>query len=394
MSSETDNVVGLARQAITATFWGSPLLQRVRSDAMYHYVAALEAKALHGIMRSPDIEDANFGFFDAHRTAVESSAKILPAIFSYCRTENRTISFSVEAYKEAEALVDLARDWEGIDYSFDLATKGQWTFSVDPTHSRITFSYASGREDQADTELRSREFEAIFSGERGRPSHTRLLALSDSLNAELRRTVRTTGVEQCSYEYTDELYQILSQMADELVKAVPHEMDAAAQVDDFTFADLRKFWGALLALSQVHFAAHGVAMHATQLFPGRSMVFHKPRTELVHIISKVTGLTSAVADKLIGLHLYDHRLWPPHLYDGPILQPLLPLTDTDVCLPSPLINGNSFERNFFKLLNSHPDLRRFANGVESLKEPTAVKALNELLPKGKYRTGRVSKFAE
>lgn len=386
MSNETDKIIALARQGITATFLGSPLFQRVRSDGLYHYVLALEGKALHGILLSPSVEDAHLGLFDAHRTAVESSAKILPALFSYCRNESRPIVFSAEAYKEAEALVELAREWEAIDYSFALAAKGQWAFSVDQTHSRITFSYSSSREDEADTELRSRELETILSGERGRPSHAQLLALMERLGSELQKTVQTTGIEQCSYEYTDGLYRILPELADELIKAVPHEMDASAQVDDFTFADLRKFWGALLALSQVHFYAHSVAMHAAQVFPGRSIVFYKPRRELVHIISRITGLTPAVVDKLIGLHLYDYRLWSPHTYDGPILQPLLPLNDDEVCLPSTFISGNSFERNFFKLLHRHPDLRRFANNVESLKEPTAINALNALFPSEKYRT--------
>src|SRR5258707_7826525 len=223
MSNETDKIVALARQGITAAFLGSPLFQRVRSDALYHYVLALEGKALHGILLSPSVQDANFGLFDAHRTAVESSAKVLPALFSYCCNESRPIIFSEEAYKEAEALVDLAKEWEAIDYSFALAAKGQWTFSVDQTHSRITFSYSSSREDEADTELRSRELEAILSGERGRPSHAQLLALMERLGTELQETVQTTGIEQCSYKYTDGLYRILSGMAAGLIKAVAHD---------------------------------------------------------------------------------------------------------------------------------------------------------------------------
>jgi hypothetical protein len=385
MSNERDNLVASARQAITNRFWESPLFRRVRSDALYHYAAALEGKALNGMMKG-DLESANLGYFAAHRVAVESSARILPAILSRCRDEEGPINFSVEAYKEAEALIDLASDWDAIDYSFALATKEQWTFSVDPVHCRITFAYGSDEADEADTGLRSRELEVILSGERGRPDRAELTLLADQLHAELQKTVHTCGLERCSYEHTDELYRILNLISGELVKAVPQEMDATAQVDDLCFADLRKFWGALLALSQAQFFAHSIAMHANRLFPGRSMVLHKPRTELVAIISRITGLTSALVDKLIGLHVYDHHLYAP-MYNSPTVQPLLPLNATEVCLPSPLINGNSFERNFFKLLNRHPSLRPFASAIESLKEPIAIKALNELFPKSRYRTG-------
>jgi hypothetical protein len=198
MDSTADDHVRLARQAITTAFWESPLFHRVQSAALYHYAAALEGKVVHGVM-TPKLADANLGLFVAHRLAAESSSKILPAIFSRCREEELPLGFSVDDYREAETLVDLAADWDAIDYSFDLVAKGQYTLAVSPQECRLTFAYSSSSADEADTAFRPRELEAIVSGERGRPDHDALTTLSNQLCEELRRTLRISGVEQCSY---------------------------------------------------------------------------------------------------------------------------------------------------------------------------------------------------
>jgi hypothetical protein len=51
-----------------------------------------------------------------------------------------------------------------------------------------------------------------------------------------------------------------------------------------------------------------------------------------------------------------------------------------------LVNGNNFERNFFKLMRRHPCLIPFATAVEETKEPIALTDLQALFHSDKYRT--------
>jgi hypothetical protein len=330
-----------------------------------------------------DAENAKFAEFAAHRTAVESSSKILPAIFSECTERiGSPFVFSEETYLRAEALIRFAADWDAVDYAFDLAHKGQWDVEVDIARSRISFSYSSHTSDSADTDLRSRELETVTSGERTKLDHSRIMELFQQLYSDLIGNARISGFEQCSYSYTPRLMKTLQKFAREAIKAVPEEMDAAVRVDDFTFASLREFWGALIALSHAHFAAHLVAMKSFGVpFPRRSMVLYQPTEALTSTISAVAELHPTLVEKLVKLHLYDHRV-----VRGPAIQPLIPLDTMRIALPSLLINGNNFERNFFKLLSKHPSLRPFASTVNSMKEPVALRTLIGLFPTGRYRT--------
>jgi hypothetical protein len=281
-----------ARQVIAENVKQSEIFKRIRSYALYHYVAALEDRAVRA-----SLEESLGAGYAEHRVAVETSVKVLRAAYAHCPEDDETpVRFSLRAYKEAEALIEYVAKLDTIEYAFELSEKGHFNIDVDTRNSRIKFQYADSRADKADTLLRAREIEMVLSGERGRADDERLTQAITRIYEVLRPSVLVTGHESCTYKYSDALFDALHEYSAIRVQTVPEEMDASVTVDGFSFGELRSFWGALLALSDAHMMAHWIAVRDMKVkFPGRTMVFHKPRKQLEDLISQISHLSPVLS---------------------------------------------------------------------------------------------------
>jgi hypothetical protein len=378
MNDSASETVKKARYALAEGIKQFEIFKRSRSFALYHYVAALEGRSVLAVLKWSSTAP-----FAEHRVAVETSARVLETAYACCVEDDVTrVRFSAHAYKEAQALIEYAWKLDTIQYSFDLSEKGQFEIDVDAANSRIEFRYADSKADAADTPLRARELEMSLSGERGRSDRDRLTQAAERIYESLRQSVVVFEHESCTYKYGEALFDAIREYSAFRIQTVPEEMDADIAVDGFSFGDLRNFWGALLALSDAHTIAHWVPVREMNMrLPGRTLVFHKSQQELEKLTSQISCLPAETVRRLISLYQYD----PGLPYRGPILQPLIPLNSSEICLPSLLLAGTNFERNFFKLLRRHPSLIEFADRVESQKEPIAIRSLTELFSGSLYR---------
>ncbi len=370
-----------ARRAIARNFRTLSVFGQHQSVALYNYVAVLEVETLKTVISQGDPKiDGHL----AHRRAVESSAFAIPAIFKYCsRDTSPSIAIDKEAFEQAWELYNFSYKYEAVEYAFGLADKGQFEIFVATNDPRITFSYASSTADEKDTLIRARELHALFSGERLSLDHDETAQCFSQLKQELQSRIRLIGPESCDYAYDEDLLFLMRELGAALVKSVPTEMDPEVSVDIISFGQLRNFWGALLAMSNTHFLAHTLASGGdVGNFPIQTLVLCKTRNQTREWIARISQLSVGQVDRIIDWYTYDPRV----AGRVPILQPLLPVGGGALCLPFSFVNGNNFERNFFKLLHRHPKLILFAAGVESWKEPIALKQLAGLFPSPKYRT--------
>jgi hypothetical protein len=369
-----------ARREIERAFGLLKIFERPRGDAVLHFVAALDVEAV-GAVASPhkDAPTSNM----AHRRVVEASAFGIPAIYNRCAPSRGSVTgIDRQIYAEARELFDFCYAYEQIDFSFKLADKGQMQIFVPNRQPRITFAYADKSADIADTALRGRELEVVFTGERLDPDLNAQRHIFGTLTEMMRsRVIRQN--DRCDYTCGPDEIQLMRTLGSELVKSFPAEMDAAASVDGITFAQLRLFWGALLALSNTHFMAHHLASGGgVSGWPFETMVYRKHRRAFVEIIAKITQMREDVVNVIIGWYIYDPRT----SNRCAILQPFLPLSDDTLCLPVLFVHGNNMERNFFKLMNRHTALRPFARAVEDRKETVALGYLASIFQSPTYRT--------
>jgi hypothetical protein len=369
-----------ARREIEQAFGRLSIFQRPRGVAALYFAAAMDAEAVK-VLFSP-YEDAPSSNM-AHRRVVEASAFGIPAIYSDCPPSSDSAGgIDRQIYAEARELFEFCYAYEQVDFSFKLADKGQFQIFVSNRQPRITFAYADKSADIAETALRGRELEIVFTRERLGVDLKAQRQILGTLTEAMRSHV-TCQNGRCEYTCSADEIQIMRKLGAEMVKSFPAEMEAAASVDGITFGQLRLFWGALLALSNTHFMAHQLASRGdVSRWPFETMVLRKERRAFVEIISQITEMPGDVVGAIIGWHVYD-----PRISDRcPILQPFLPLGKDDLCLPLLFVSGNNMERNFFKLMNRHPALRRFARAVEDRKESVALAELALVFPKPKYKT--------
>jgi hypothetical protein len=370
-----------ALQKIEAEFRGLPLFSRPRSEALYHYVAALEAEGLGESLLPLDARKLGF---HVHRRAVESSCVAVPAMFDYCRPDSgNDIQFDRATFLEARDLHEFAYRYEQIKFSNRLAEKGLFSIHAAQRDPRITFCYASEAADEVGTLRKARELHELFSAERLTVDRAEIEAASNELTAQLSGHVKRVEPEACEFQFAEALFPIIRNLGRALVKTVPHDMASDVAVGSLSFSDLREFWGALLALSSAYqWATDIAAEHDIWKFPIRSAVLRLPTERASEIIAGVINLPMQEVERLVRCYTYDIRI----AGSVPIVQPLLPVGYGTVCFPFSLIHGNNFERNFFKLLQRHPALLPFRCDVENRKEPIAIEQLRSMFPAPKYKT--------
>ncbi len=369
-----------ARREVRRSFERLNIFARSRAEAVFHFVAVLEAEVIRALFSAAEAAPASNL---AHRRAVEASAFAIPGIYEFCSSASgRVTGVDRQIYFEARELFDFSYAYEQVDFSFKLADKGQLRIFVPNRARRLTFAYADKSADIAETALRGRELEVVFNGE--------MLNLDLNVQLQIFRTLTEAMRSQvicengrCEYTLGPNEIEMMRRLGPEMVKSVPVEMDDAAPVGEITFGQLRLFWGALFAITNVHFMAHHLASGGgVATWPFETVVLRKSRRAFTDLISEITGLAEPAVAMIIGWYIYDPRI----SNRCPILQPFLPLDDDMLCLPMLFVNGNNMERNFFKLMHRHPALRRFAQAVEERKEPVALRGIAGIFPAPTYRT--------
>ena len=377
---DTATVAANARREIRRTFEQLKLFERPRSVAVVHFAAVLDAEPIKALFSTPaDAPHSNM----AHRRVVEASEFAVPGIYEHCPvSEGPVASIDREVYSEAKELFDFCYTYAQVDFSFKLADRGQFRLFAARRRPRLTFVYADESADAAETALRGRELETVFTSERLDLDVKAQLQSFAALTERMRHRVTREG-DRCNYSWGPDEIDLIREVAREMVKFVAHEMDQKAEVNGITFAQLRLYWGSLLALSNVHFMAHNLASNGNpSMWPFQTTVLMKSRREFVEQLSQIAGLPGQMVDTITGWYIYDPRIAGRSV----IIQPFLPVHAELLCLPMLYVNGNNLERNFFKLLNRHPKLRPFASAVEDLKEPVALRELGQLFPEPIFKS--------
>jgi hypothetical protein len=333
-----------ARREIQRAFEQLPIFKRPRTAALLHFATVMDVQAI-AALKSPfgDAPSSNM----AHRQAVESSAFAIPGIYKFCSPELSNHCFDKQIYMEAWQLFDFCYKYEQIDFSYKLADKGQLRIHVPKREPRVTFAYTDKSADEAETALRARELEVVFTGEQLSLDMKAQLELFGALTETMRLRIRCKE-QQCDYSLGPNEIELMRKLGTEMVKTFPAEMDAGASVAGVTFGELRVYWGAILSMSNVHFMAHHLCTEGDlSKWPLETAVLRKSRRCLVTLISEISELPSELVEHIVGCYVYDLRI----SNRCPILQPFLPLEGDTLCLPFLFANGNSMERNFFKLIH-------------------------------------------
>jgi len=369
-----------ARREIAQELRALKILSVPRSSALLNYLTVLEAESVKAAVSSPGSTVTTFG---AHRQAVESSTHAIPAIFGQC-PQDRVLPIPTvlpEVFNLAYDLFTFTHNYDQVDYSFRLADRGQWEISVAQKEPRITFSYASPKEDQADTLARAREIQGRLSDERWGLDPEVVAEKLERLRVALTPQTRLAEAETCEYTIGTDVLGAMRDLANAFFQGMPIGMASDAKVGKLTFGDFRMFWSALLAVIQTHTMAHDLACGGDfRKFPIQTIVIKKKRNALAELLASVSRLSQETSGFILRCYTYE----PTINGTGPICLPFFPLAEDYLCVSSLLATFYDFERNFFKLLHRSPLLLTLASEVDKEKEPIAIKYLLTLFPESEY----------
>jgi hypothetical protein len=365
-----------AKQRLLDIFQNQSIFQQPRENALYHFCAVLEVEAFKAAA-SPKAH------FNAHRAAALSSTRAIPGIFERCSPGGADeLRINQDVFMQARELFEFSRDYEDIAFSFELADKGQFEIYVARCDPRITFSYASPEAEARDTLLRSGEVMERIIAPASKNEEAAMLDAADRVRKCLEGLIRPKGADAIEYEFTQELVSVVQKWAEGLMAAVPWEFPEALNVGPIRFGDLRRFWGALLAISNTHDMAHLIAMGGVpSKWPIGSIVAIRSSSQWITSIARVSALRPELVLQLLDWYKFD----PAVSAATPILQPFLEILPDRICVPSSFLIGNAIERNFLKLLNRHPQMRQYVNTVNQAKEPLALDQIGQLFPEPSFQ---------
>ena len=327
--SKRRNTTEYARQALVAVradYDRLPIFYRPLPSALYSYVTVADVDMLRAVATDPALG------LSAHRRLVESSTHAILSLYNRC-DRNNLDEFQVNEilFSEAQELFDVSYKLDQIQYANDLANRGQFRICVAQKEPRITFAYASKEADEADTRLRALEHQEIRKVET-EDDKNRRKETEQSLLKELEPLIKAKIREDCAYEPSDRLVKIMRQHGrDKLERTNRLELPQDFRIGNATVHDLRMFWAALMAISEVHTTAHLIGANwALDSLPINTLVLRKRLDEFVELISNVAELENQPVAQILGWFTYDYRV----AGEIPILQPFLPLEGNYVCLPS------------------------------------------------------------
>jgi hypothetical protein len=371
------------RKDLAAAFRALPLLKRSRAAAIVHYFTLMEAEVFK-IADAPG--QASKKAFVVHRKAVESSSLAIPAIFDFCPVRIDLRRISEEMFAEAYELYNFSYKYEQVEYCMRLAEKGHFRIVLAEDAPRLTFVYSSSESNERDTLLRSGEIARRLFPTESSVEATAFALLENILTGirdELQRVTVRTGPEEITYTYSERLLREMRQWTERLSYALRIEMPDEIAVGGVSFVDLRQFWGALICLSNVHQIAHYIAAAGDpRKYPIRSVVLVRARAEWIDLLSVLSEVSNTKCQAILRWFTFQLSV----ARKTPALQPFFEIGPDILCVCSPLLIGSDFERNFLKLINLHPELRRFSQLVNQAKEPLALQQLAQLFPSPKFRS--------
>jgi hypothetical protein len=373
---DTAAYVGESRLNIQRAFADLSIFQRTRELAIYHYCAVLEVESYKTAASQEKL-------FSAGRSAVESGIRAVPALFERCVPGATDPQIDQALFLEAYELFIFSRAYEQVEYSLALADKGQFEIHVAKHDPRITLTYAAAESAATDTFRRSSEI--LERSGLSQPSAVveEGLAIVIEVRNCLDRGIRFTSPDHISYEYTADLSSLVARWAKFLETQLRWELSPAIVLGAISLAELRRFWAAVLAISNTHDLAHLSASGGDcRKWPIGSRVNLRTREEWVRILSAISGLSTQVTATGLGWLTFDARISPK----TPMLQPFLEILPDQLCVPSLFLITNNFERNFLRLLHRHPALLQYADAINTSKEPLALAEVSALFPGPAYRT--------
>jgi hypothetical protein len=311
---------------------------------------------------------------------VESSIHSIPALYELCQnTPLQKLYIEEGVFHEAQQLLIFGWKYETVQNAFEFVNKGQFNFFVAQKDPRITFVYSSPDADYADTQQRSLEVQEMHSPK----ADVDISSFAETVSQILEPLLKTAKCDRCDYEYSSDLVEIARDYGRKvLLRTNLLEVPEDTTIGKLTFKDLHRFWSALLSICYVHIYAHLLgAKYNLHDLSINSIVLCRARSEFAQLISRISELAIAIVEQILGWLIYDPKISSI----VSILQPFLSLGSEVLCLPTSYVNGNSFERNFRKLMYYHPLLMQFTKGVEKRLEPTALDSLAQLFPEPDYR---------
>jgi len=363
------------RRGIAQAFDALPIFARSLETALYNFCAVMEVNSFMAGAGKKAIYSAN-------RETVEACNLALTALLDKCQHgSDQELRINQAVYEEAYELFSFSTGYEQAKFCFELADRGQFLLEVEPGSQRLKFSYAFPSEAAADTLLRSAEL-AEHLGEP--PTAEEVAALMTVVNAvatELQRTIKFVSTDGVEYEYSPALTSAVKRWAILLEQAVPWEIPETISLGAMHFADVRKFWGALLAIVNTHELAHRIASQgAIQSWPIGSIVHLRATVEWVDLISAISCLPSAVSAEILSWHVFDPRV----MAITPSVQPFIEARPGALIAPWTAVVLSSIERNLQKILNRHPKLRDMAANLKEHKEQIALASLSRLFPAPRF----------
>ena len=364
------------RRGIAQAFDALPFFARSLETALYNFCAVMEVNSfIAGASKK--------AIYSANRETVEACILALTTVLDKCqRGSEQDLRINEAAYGEGRELFEFSTDYEQIKFCFELADRDQYLVNVEPDTWKLKFSYASPGEDTADTLLRSAEL-AEHLGEP--PSAEAAAAVMEAINAvvaELQKTIKFVSTDGIEYEYSPALILAVKRWAILLEQAIPWEIPETICLGTLHFADVRKFWGALLAIVNTHELAHRIASQgAIQSWPIGSIVHMRPVAEWGNLISTISGLSPTVCAEVLSWHVFDPRV----MAITPSVQPFIEVHPGTLIAPWTTVVLSSIERNLQKILNRNPKLRSMAANIKKHKEQIALASLSRLFPAPRFQ---------
>jgi len=127
--------------------------------------------------------------------------------------------------------------------------------------------------------------------------------------AELQKTIKFVSTDGIEYEYSPALISAVTRWAILLEQAIPWEIPETTSSGTMHFADVRKFWGALLAIVNTHELAHRIASQGViQNWPIGSIVHMRSTAEWDSLIATISGLSTTVCTEVLSWYVFDPRV--------------------------------------------------------------------------------------
>jgi hypothetical protein len=363
------------RRRLAQAFDDLPIFRRSRESALYNYCAVMEVKSYVAGASEKAIYSAN-------RETVEACTLALTALLDKCPHGSEVeLRINEAVYREAFELFEFSAHIEQVKFCFELADREQYLVSIEPASGRLVFSYATSSEGIADTLLRSAEISEHLGAT---PTSEEASAMTDAVNsvaAELQKQIRFVSTDGIGYTYSPAMISAVKQWATLLQQSHPWEIPETISLSSIHFADVRRFWGALLSIANTHELAHRIASQgALQSWPIGSIVHMRPTVEWVNLVSAISGLPATVSAEVLSWFIFDPRV----MATTPSVQPFIEIHPGTLIAPWTTVMLSSIERNLQKILNRHPRLRGLGEDLKKRKEAIALASLSGLFPAPRF----------